>query len=91
MEILGESQYAELLDLNELSRENYNGRDVILFKTKEKDTLINDHIYFIKVECPSTGRYYYLCIPPNEAKDPISALSWTFGMNKEQYNLLIET
>jgi hypothetical protein len=91
MEILGETKFAELLDLQELSTDFYNGREVKLLKTKEIDNIIDDYIYFIKVICPSTNRFYYICVPPNEATDPISALSWTFGLKSNEYQLLIES
>ena len=89
MEILGETKYAELLDLVKLDETVYNGRDVILFKTKEKDSLIDDFIYFVKVICPSTNRKYYICVPQHS--DALTALAWTFDMGKNEYQLLIET
>lgn len=89
MEILGETKYAELLDLVMVDETIYNGRDVILFKTKEKDSLIDDYIYFVKVICPSTARKYYICVPKHS--DALTALAWTFDMGKNEYQLLIET
>lgn len=92
MEILGETAYAELLDLVEVERDKYNSQDVILLKTNQKDNIIDDYIYFIKVICPSTARNYYLCIPFQAFKmGAIGALAWTFGMKSEEYKVLIET
>ncbi len=92
MEIIGETAYAEMLDLVAIETDSYNGQEIILFKTKQRDNLTEDYIYFIKVICNSTNRKYYICIP-EEAADmgALGALSWTFGLNKEDYQLLIET
>ncbi|TAF63934.1 MAG: hypothetical protein EAZ55_12570 [Cytophagales bacterium] len=49
-------------------------------------------IYFVKCQCASTDRLYYLYVPAEaaEAKDAITAIAWTMQIegkpiNKEQY------
>ena len=51
-----------------------------LYKTEEKDNIINDYIYYLNVICPSTKREYYLCVP--ECKNVWEAKSWTFQNKK---------
>lgn len=49
-------------------------------------------LYFVKCECPSTDRFYYLYVPEEAAKnnDAIEAIAWTMRFNdqplsKQQY------
>jgi predicted nucleic acid-binding Zn ribbon protein len=51
-----------------------------LYRTKTKDELIKDFIYFLNVIDPSTEREYYLCVP--ECKNVWNAKSWTFHNKK---------
>jgi predicted nucleic acid-binding Zn ribbon protein len=51
-----------------------------LYRTKEKDTLIDDFIYFLNVIDPSTGRAYYICVP--ECENVWDAKAWTFQNKK---------
>jgi len=53
---------------------------MILYKTKEKDNIIDDYLYFLSVICPSTGRNYYLCVPG--CKNVWEAKAWTFKNEK---------
>jgi hypothetical protein len=87
-EILGSKQYAKLLNI-EVIDEDIDGcnNSMKLFKTKEPDNLINEHIFFLNVICPSTKREYYLCVP--ECKNVWEAKAWTAG--KKELNLLFES
>ena len=92
MEILGESKYALLLDLETVEVDQYNGQEVALMKTIKEDDLAGEFVYFIKVICNSTLRNYYLCVPLEAFKlGALGALAWTFGMQTNEYKLLIET
>jgi predicted nucleic acid-binding Zn ribbon protein len=51
-----------------------------LYRTKTKDELLNDYIYFLNVVDPSTEREYYLCVP--ECKNVWAAKSFTFNNKK---------
>ena len=90
-EIIGTKQYATLIDIKEIDKDHVNGQDVILYKTKQKDDIINEHIYYVNVTCHSTLRQYFLCIPKEAAKNAWSAVAWTFKMNEQEYKPIIET
>ena len=90
-EIIGTKQYANLIDIKEIDKDHVNGQDVILYRTKEKDDIINEHIYYVNVTCHSTLREYFLCIPKEAAKNAWSAVAWTFKMNEQEYKPIIET
>ena len=55
-------------------------RPMKLYRTIEKDSLIDEYIYFLNVIDPSTDRAYYICIP--EAKNVWEAKAWTFENEK---------
>ena len=80
-EILGNERLIKLLDVEIIDKDvdsfNY---PIKLFRTKTKDELIDDFIYFLNVIDPSTTREYYLCVP--ECKNVWEAKSWTFGNKK---------
>jgi len=90
-EIIGTKQYANLIDIKEIDKDHVNGQDVILYRTKEKDDIINEHIYYVNVTCHSTLREYFLCIPKEATKNAWSAVAWTFKMNEQEYKPIIET
>lgn len=90
-EIIGTKKYAELLYVKEIDKDHVNGQDVVLYKTKEPDNIINKHIYFVNVTCHSTQREYFLCVPEEAATNAWSAVAWTFQMNEQTYKPLIET
>jgi hypothetical protein len=48
---------------------------------------------FVKVKCPSTGKEVLLRVDPKDTNiiDCMSAVSWTFVLNKEEYKPEIET
>ncbi|MFN4299172.1 MAG: DUF6745 domain-containing protein [Thermaurantimonas sp.] len=91
MELLGTSRYAELLDLEikDQSIDRY-GNLIELYRTRTIDELARDHLQFVKVTCPSTGRNYMLCVPPTIATAR-EAVAWTFGKRPDDYNPLEET
>lgn len=75
-----------------------------LYKIEGKTLGINEWwwrepaIYFVKCECPSTDRLYYLYVPEEAAnnKDAIEAIAWTMRFNdqpltKQQYLNLMYT
>ncbi|MEM9050690.1 MAG: DUF6745 domain-containing protein [Bacteroidota bacterium] len=90
-EALGSERFGSLLGLVPLDRKSDRfGNELILYRTKERDTLAGGYIYFAKVVCPSTGRIYFLCVPPgfNTVEE---AVSWTFGKTPGEYKPVIET
>jgi hypothetical protein len=91
LEILGSEQFGALLGLQLLdhSKDRF-GNDLKLFRTKDRDKVAGDFIYFGAVVCPSTLRSYFLCVPPH-IKTAVEAVSWTFGKTPENYNPIIET
>ena len=90
-EIIGTKKYAILLDIKEIDKDHVNGQDVILYRTKEKDDIIDKYVYYVNVTCHSTKREYFLCIPEEAAKNAWGAVAWTFKMNAKEYQPLIET
>ena len=89
-EIVGNERYMELLDVIELDKDiDDKGFPMSLLRTKEKDNIINEYIYFYKCICPSTQRQYVQCIPsePVESKtvkNVWDAKAWTFRNEKIQ-------
>ena len=84
-----EGRFAELLGLETLNIGVLNGSEVMLLRTKEKDDIVDDYLYFVRVLCPSTGRMYHLPIP--EHSDALDGLAWTFGLDKDGYKPVVET
>ena len=84
-----EGRFAELLGLETMDIGSLNGREVMSLRTKEKDDIVDDYLYFVRVLCPSTGRMYHLPIP--EHQDALDGLAWTFGLDKEGYKPVVET
>ena len=80
-EILGSEKYAKLLDIEIIDEDidNYN-YPIKLVKTKDKDELINDYLYFLIVVCNSTKREYYIPVP--QLDNVWKAKSWTFQNKK---------
>ena len=90
MERIGSERFSELLGLVEIDSDtDHQGNIQILYKTKEKDDLINSCLYFARVICPSTGRKYYLSVP--RMRNVWDAVAYTFNKDKESYKPLIET
>lgn len=91
MEILGSKRFAELLDLRIRDQAiDRQGSLVELYQSNQPDDLSGDYIQFVKVICPSTGRSYMLCVPP-EINGALEAVAWTFGKKPEDYRPIIET
>jgi hypothetical protein len=90
-EALGSHRFGSLLGLISLDKKlDRFGNELILYRTKDKDHLAGDHIYFAKVVCPSTGRIYFLCVPPG-IESVEHAVSWTFGKTPGEYQPVVET
>ncbi len=93
MERLGSDRFAEMLDLVEIHREEYGHPEmrqtVILLRTKDPDPVAGEHIQFVRVVCPSTGRVYHLCVPPT-IEDALSGVAWTFSKARDDYAPAIE-
>jgi hypothetical protein len=90
-EILGSEKFGTLLGLTPIDEKRDRfGNELILYRTKDVDKLAGDHIYFAKVVCPSTGRNYFLCVPP-KIRSVEEAVAWTFGKTVDQYKPWIET
>jgi hypothetical protein len=80
-EILGNKKVIELLDVEVIDEDTDGmGHPMKLYRSKIKDELINDYLYFLNVIDPSTEREYYLCVP--ECKNVWAAKSWTFSNKK---------
>ena len=79
--IMGDKRFATKMDIKEVERDkDSRGNDMILYRTKERDNVVNDYIWFANVIDPSTGREYYLCIPPEVGERGIwAAVAWTFN------------
>ena len=91
-EILGNEKFVALLDLCVQETDYYNGQQVVLFRTRAKDKFVNDYLFYIKVVCNSTDREYFISIPRAAfLLNAIGALAWTFGLDANDYQLLIET
>ena len=90
-EALGSERFANLLGLEPIDqKEDKFGNLMILYRTAERDHLIGEHIHFAKVICPTTGRNYFLCVPPS-ITNVDEAVAWTFGKNLSEYNPQQET
>jgi hypothetical protein len=90
-EKLGSERFGALLGLVELDRKSDRfGNESVLFRTAKRDKLAGDFIYFAKVVCPSTGRSYFLCVPPG-TKGVEDAVSWSFGKTPRDYQPFMET
>jgi len=89
-EKLGSEAFASLLHLQEIDRDvDLKGNQQILYRTDEKDEVANEHIQFAQVVCPTTGRIYFLCVPP-DIRNVWDAVAWTFGKTAESYKPDVE-
>ena len=89
MEILGNEEYCRRIGLVEVDKDSSKSEAAILYRTKNKDNIIDEYEYFVKVICPSTDREYMLRVPPT--KDCWSAVAWTFGKDVHNYDPVKET
>lgn len=96
-EKLGPEAFMERMDVIELDHDTDNqNNEMWLYRTREKDNLINQHIYFYRCLCPSTKREYTLCVPPTRADGKAmancwDAKAWTFGKVPENFKPVMET
>ena len=90
-EVLGSELFANLLGLIPIDRKTDRfGNGMVLYRTLDKDKLIGEHIHFAQVICPSTGRNYFLCVPP-KISSVDEAVAWTFGKSVKDYKPERET
>ena len=61
----------------------FNNRD-------DKIIFLTDDITFLQVKDPSSGKIYFLKVPP-DMRSVQEAKAWTFGLEKEEYEPEIET
>jgi len=61
----------------------FNNRD-------DKLIFLSEDITFLQVKDPSSGKIYFLKVPP-DMRSVQEAKAWTFGLEKEEYNPEIET
>jgi hypothetical protein len=78
-EILG-GEFIKKLDVELIDSDKEDELPIELYRTKQPDDIINEHIYYLKVVCPSTNREYFLCVP--ESKNVWEAKAWTFQNQK---------
>ena len=60
------------------------GNAMTLYRTKEKDDVINEYLQFIEVICPSTGRVYNIYHPKQDCTNVWQAKASTFSEVKIQ-------
>lgn len=90
-EALGSERFAHLLGLTSIDeKQDRFGNTMILYRTNDKDKLIGEYIHFAKVICPTTGRNYFLCVPPRISSVE-EAVAWTFGKRAKEYKPERET
>ena len=65
---------------------DYSGERQLLRLTLNSD----EPIVVVKVICPSTGRVYFLRVPP-DCTNIQNAIAWTFGLSGSQYKPVVET
>lgn len=90
IQYFGPELYIKLMDFKVINTGELNGTVYELLRSKEPDSVIQEHICNIKVTCPSTDRVYYLGVP-NTFTDALEALAWTFDMEVEEYQPAVET
>jgi len=86
-EILGAERWAELLGVECIDEDiDDQGRMMRLHRTHEPDPIAEEYLYFLECVCPSTGRVYFLSVPPT--LDPVnvwSAKAWLFNEQAIRY------
>jgi len=70
-------------NFNKIPEGYFNNRD-------DKIIFLSDDITFLQVKDPSSGKIYFLKVPP-DMHSVKEAKAWTFGLKKEEYNPEIET
>lgn len=84
VELLGADKIMQILDVQLIDRDKVACEEAELFKTKEKDPITRDYIWFVKVKCPSTGTYHTHCVRPNQPSvwDAVASM---WGLKAEEY------
>jgi len=77
-----EAAYHNAYYIQELSRAVYK-------RNEERIIVLRDGIAFLQVKDSSTGKTYFLKVPP-DMRDVQEAKAWTFGLSKKQYKPLME-
>ncbi|MFX1310094.1 MAG: DUF6745 domain-containing protein [Promethearchaeota archaeon] len=62
----------------------------LLIELTKRKTISVTTFRYIRVKDSSTGKNYFLSVP-NSMQTCREAISWTFGINPSQYDLLFET
>jgi hypothetical protein len=85
-DLLGaEKYYGKLGGVNEIDRDIDNqNNEMVLYESKEIDTVVNKKIQYLEVICPSTERKYVL-YPTKECKNAWEAKASTFNGEKIKY------
>ncbi len=84
-EKLGSERFSQLFDLEKIDEDlDLQGNMQFLYRSKELDNIAKEHLHFAEVTCPSTGRKYFLSVPP-QIRNVWEAVAWTFGKTKEEY------
>lgn len=94
IEKLGPERLAKILGTIEIDKKYDKYKNIqILYRSKDKDNVINDYLWFVDVTCPSTKRRYFTSVPTEvgEKEDVEEARAWTFGKDKENFNPSVET
>lgn len=95
MEKMGPELFANAIGTVEIDEGSDGINPAKLLRSKESDSDIGDHLYFLKLVDSSTDRIYFMNIDPEVGRqeDAETALAWTFGMTKEEYkqNLVVQT
>lgn len=84
-EILGSERFASLFDLYEVDRDkDLSGNWQFLLRSRHIDSVAKEHLQFAKVTCPTSGRSYFLAVPP-EITNIWQAVAWTFDKTAPEY------
>lgn len=84
-EKLGSARFASFFDLVQIdSDRDLQGNMQRLYRSANIDILAKEHLQFAEVTCPSTGRIYFLSVPP-DITNVWEAVAWTFGKTQDEY------
>ncbi|MGB0175823.1 MAG: DUF6745 domain-containing protein [Owenweeksia sp.] len=90
-EKLGTERFASLFQLCLLDEDlDLKGNKQSLYRTAHIDDITGEYIQFARVSCPTSGRHYFLCVPP-DITNVWEAVAWTFGKKPEEYQPAEET
>lgn len=84
-EKLGSERFASLFDLIQIDADlDLQGNMQYLYRSSDIDVIAKEHLQFAEVTCPSTGRKYFLSVPP-DILNVWEAVAWTFGKTAVEY------